>query len=145
MQFKILTKSPSETKKVGEILAKEILQFKRNSIICLEGDLGGGKTTCLKGFAKGLGLKTRILSPTFVIMRKFKIKNKKFNFFYHFDCYRIKKSKEILSLGFKEIVLSPKNIVAIEWSDRVKKILPKDKIILRFRFIDKLKREIMVK
>jgi len=139
------TNNPSQTKKLGELLAKEILKTKPKKtafIIGLEGDLGGGKTTFLQGFAKGFGIKEKILSPTFVILKRFKVQNGRFKDFYHIDCYRIKKPKEILDLGFKEIISNSKNIVAIEWADRIRKILPKNSIILKFEFIDKKTREI---
>jgi tRNA threonylcarbamoyladenosine biosynthesis protein TsaE len=142
------TNSPSQTKKLGELLAKKILSMKPRKtafVIGLEGDLGGGKTTFLQGFAKGLGIKQKILSPTFLIMRKFKIKNLKFKIFYHIDCYRIKKPKEILDLGFKEIIQNPQNIVAVEWADQIRKIMPKNTIILRFEFVNKKTRKIVVK
>ena len=125
----------------------EVVHKKKAQILALEGDLGGGKTTFLQGFAKGLGVEEKILSPTFVIMRKFRIKNKKSEFknFYHFDCYRIKKAEEVLTLGFREIVSDSKNIVAIEWADRIKKILPKNRISLRFEFLNKKTRKITLK
>lgn len=146
--------SSGETKKLGETLGKEILKIKEvkkapkdraHKALCarptgqalilgLEGDLGGGKTTFLQGFAKGLGIKEKILSPTFIILRKFKVKSLKFKVFYHIDCYRISGPKDILLLGFKEIISNPKNIVAIEWADRIRKILPKDALILKFEF-----------
>lgn len=135
-----LTHSSFQTKKLGEILAKEILKTKykdRAIIIGLEGDLGGGKTTFLQGFAWGLGIEEKILSPTFVILRKFEN-------FYHIDCYRIFKPKEILALGFKEIISDPKNIIAVEWADRIKKIIPKDAIWIKFEFIDKKRRKIIM-
>ena len=76
-----LTKSPSETKKLAEALAKGILKQETKSkkaiVIGLTGELGSGKTTFLQGFAKGLGIKQKILSPTFIIMRKFEIRNSK--------------------------------------------------------------------
>jgi tRNA threonylcarbamoyladenosine biosynthesis protein TsaE len=147
------TKNPSQTKKLGEILAKEILKTvptKKAFIIGLTGELGGGKTTFLQGFAKGLGIKEKILSPTFVIMKKFKIRGNsclnlcKFVYFYHLDCYRIKKPKEILDLDFKKIILNPQNIIAIEWAEKIKKILPKNTFIFKFKFINKTKREIVL-
>ncbi len=154
-----LTRSPSQTKRLGEILAKEILKNKKKKralVLGLEGELGGGKTTFLQGFAKGLGVKEKILSPTFIIMRKFEIRiskfetNSKFKIpksktFYHIDCYRIEKPKEILDLGFKEIISNPQNIVAVEWTDRIRKILPKDILMLKFKFINKNTREIVIK
>ena len=164
MRVEYLTTASRQTKKLGEILAKEILKSKPRSevsllrgklkkgalIIGLEGDLGGGKTTFLQGFAKGLGIKEKILSPTFIIIRRFKIRANsclsscKFANFYHIDCYRIEKPKEILDLGFKEIISNPKNIVTIEWAERIQKILPAETIILKFEFIDPKTRKITV-
>jgi len=156
---KYFTKSPSQTKKLGEILAKKFLKIRKKKgalVLGLEGDLGGGKTTFLQGFAKGLGIKEKILSPSFVLIKKFQIPStksqtnskfqiSKFKTFYHIDCYRISKPKEILNLGFKEIISNPKNIVAIEWADKVKKILPKDIITLKFKFLNKNIRKIWEK
>jgi len=164
----VLSQSPFQTQKIGKILAKEFLKtFTKTALVLgLIGDLGGGKTTFLQGFAKGLGIKEKILSPSFVIFRKFKVKNLKpstrtelgagpvphrnevsgagFKVFYHIDCYRISKPKEILNLGFKEIISNPQNIVAIEWADRIKKILPKGTLILKFNFINRNQREIEI-
>jgi tRNA threonylcarbamoyladenosine biosynthesis protein TsaE len=93
-----------------------------------------------------LGVKEKILSPTFIILKKFKIQSAnwqtKFKNFYHIDCYRIEKPKEILDLGFKKIISNPKNIVAIEWSDRIGKILPKNIIMIKFQFVSKTTRKI---
>lgn len=145
------TNSPSQTQKLGEALAKRILKAgpkKKATVIGLTGDLGGGKTTFLQGFAKGLGIKEKILSPTFVIMRKFKIRvdscsnSCRFVYFYHIDCYRTKKPKEILDLGFKKIVSDQRNIVAIEWGDRIRRILPEDTLIIKFKFVNKAKRRV---
>ncbi len=166
-----------ETKKIGKKFAREIinpvrdtegkkerqrkqtsnrvrkLPPKRAFVVALEGELGGGKTTFLQGFAKGLGIKEKILSPTFVILKRFKIsrlirvssaagENLKFKNFYHLDCYRIRKAEEILDLGFKKIVSDPGNIVAIEWANKIKKIIPKNALWLKFEFVDKNKRKI---
>lgn len=148
--FEYLSTSADETKRLGEFLAGKIAGKKRREalVFSLEGDLGGGKTTFLQGFAKGLGLKQKVLSPTFLIMKRFGLKNptiKQFSNFYHFDCYRIIKSKGILSLGFKAIISDPKNIVAIEWADRIKKIIPQNVIWISFEFVDQNKRKIKIK
>ena len=142
-----LSSSSYQTKKLASTLAKEVIQSPSKDhaiILALVGELGGGKTTFIKGFARALGIKKRILSPTFVIERKFLLKIAGFKYFYHFDCYRLRNSKEILNLGFKDIINNPHNIVAIEWADRVKGILPKGTIILRFQFITKNKRKIHI-
>ena len=123
-------------------------------IVGLTGDLGGGKTTFLQGFAKGFGIEQKITSPTFVIMKKYEIKknnkrllrkNKKKNlFFYHIDCYRIQRQQDVLCLGLKEIMSDCKNIVAIEWADRIKEIIPEDAAWINFEFINEKKRKIMI-
>jgi tRNA threonylcarbamoyladenosine biosynthesis protein TsaE len=148
MRLEYLTRSPLQTKKLGEALAKEVIKAGEGDkarVLCLVGDLGGGKTTFLQGFAKGLGIKERVLSPTFVILKKFKIEKKgSFDFFYHIDCYRIGGAKDLAELGFKEIAADPANIVAAEWADKTKNLLPKGSIFLNFEFIDKNTRKIKI-
>ncbi len=145
MEF--ITNNSSQTKELGgkltERISKEKLK-KKAVIFGLIGDLGGGKTTFLQGFAKKLGIKEKILSPTFVIMKRFQILGSKFQFFYHVDCYRIKKPKEILKLGFKKLIQHPNNIVALEWAERVKKVLPKDVVWIKFKFLGENKRKILI-
>jgi len=122
------------------MLAKKLLKNRpknRAVAVGLRGDLGGGKTTFLQGFAKGLGLKGRVLSPTFIIMRRQ-------GNFYHIDAYRLRKTQELLSLGFKEIVSVPKNVIVIEWADRVCQIMPKNTIWIDFKFISKNERKITI-
>ena len=147
MKQECITYSFSQTRNLAKRLARKILKIslrKKAIIIALEGELGSGKTTFLQGFAKGLGIKDKILSPTFVILKNFQISSSKFQCFYHIDCYRIKKPEELLALGFKEIISNPQNIVTIEWADKIKKILPKDVIFLGLEFKDKNKRRIMI-
>jgi len=141
MKKENITSSSVQTKKLGQKFAKEILakkSKKKSFIIGLKGELGGGKTTFIQGFAKGLGIKEKILSPTFVII-------KKFNNFYHIDCYRIQESKELLDLGFQEIISNPENIVAIEWADKIKEIMPKNILWIKFKFVDEKTRKITIK
>ncbi len=141
---KIISLSPAQTQQIGKETAKAILKEKltrsKAFLIALEGDLGGGKTTFVQGFAKGLAIKEKITSPTFVILKKFKIA--KFKYFYHIDCYRIKRPKEILDLDFQKIIADPKNIICLEWADKIKKILPAETIWLKFKFRNNKKREI---
>jgi tRNA threonylcarbamoyladenosine biosynthesis protein TsaE len=135
----ITTNSAKQTQKLGEKFAQEILlsrtSQKTATVLGLSGNLGGGKTTFLQGFARGLGIKEKILSPTFVIMKRFKN-------FYHIDCYRLKDEKDILELGWKEIISNPKNIVAVEWPEKIQKVLPQNTIFINFKFIDEKTREI---
>ena len=154
MKREIISRSSRQTQKAGEILAKEILRKKTGKtalIVCLDGQLGGGKTTFLQGFAKGLKIKDKVLSPTFIICRKFKIPNRgsradlKFQYFYHIDCYRIKKPKDMISVGLEKIISEPKNIIALEWAEKIKKILPCGNIWVNFEFINKGARRITIK
>ncbi len=135
-----LTYSPRETENLGKNLAQKIIGKK--TVIGLVGELGGGKTTFIKGLAKGLGIKAKILSPSFVIYRRHKIK--KGGNFYHFDCYRVGGEKELLSLGFKEILSNHGNIVAIEWAGKIKKIMPKNTLWINFEYMNKKKRKISI-
>ncbi|MBZ1356632.1 MAG: tRNA (adenosine(37)-N6)-threonylcarbamoyltransferase complex ATPase subunit type 1 TsaE [Candidatus Nealsonbacteria bacterium] len=145
--MKTLSASSLQTKKLGADLAKKVLAKKvtKAVIIGLKGDLGGGKTTFAQGFIKELGIKEKALSPTFVIFRRFEISNNdNFKNFYHFDVYRIKDPKELISLGFSDIINDPQNIVLIEWVDVVKELVPEKSIVVSFEFIDKNKREIIL-
>lgn len=143
----MITNSVLETKKIGNNLAHQVLKSKPSKqaiVIGLVGELGGGKTSFVQGFAKGLGVKEKILSPTFVIMKRFVIQNLRFTNLYHFDCYRIEKPSELLELGFKKIIQNPNNIVIIEWAGRIKRIIPKNATWINFDFIDEKKRKIII-
>jgi tRNA threonylcarbamoyladenosine biosynthesis protein TsaE len=137
----ILSKSETQTKKVAKLLAEEIikkpLKTKGAAAIGLEGELGSGKTRFVQGFARGLGIKSRLTSPTFVLIKKYKN-------LYHIDCYRLNKPKDLLDLDFKEIISDPKNIVVIEWAEKVRSILPKDTIWIKFEIINQNKRKIKI-
>jgi len=137
-----ITKKSSETKKIAKDFAKDLKPQEKATVLGLKGDLGAGKTTFIQGIAEGLGIKEKVLSPTFVIMKRFKIPREDFDNFYHIDCYRIKNEKDIEELNFKEIIKNPKNIIAIEWPERIKKALPKNTKFLEFKFIDQNTREI---
>ncbi len=144
----IITKSSEETKKFAGELIRELLKSGGNKrpgcVICLEGNLGGGKTTFVQGLAEGLGIKEMVNSPTFLIMKKYTVvknKTEKYNL-YHFDCYRVSSYQEILDLGFEEIISGENNIIAIEWPEKIKEILPKEKVDIKFEFVDERTRRI---
>jgi tRNA threonylcarbamoyladenosine biosynthesis protein TsaE len=138
--FKISYKTTSskQTKKLAGLLAAEILRArlkqKNALVLALSGDLGAGKTTFVQGFLRGLGIKKKITSPTFVIVKSYKVKSYKV---YHIDCYRIKKPKELFALGFQDILHSPFNIALIEWAEKIRRILPKNTIWLKFKHGEK--------
>ena len=121
MQY--LTISEKQTFNLAKQIAKE---FKSKKIIGLIGELGTGKTIFVKGLAAGLGIKRNITSPTFVLMRVYKIANRKSQIanFVHIDAYRIKSAKDLLAIGVEEYFKRPDTITVIEWADKIKKILP---------------------
>ncbi|MFA5086594.1 MAG: tRNA (adenosine(37)-N6)-threonylcarbamoyltransferase complex ATPase subunit type 1 TsaE [Candidatus Paceibacterota bacterium] len=139
------TEKPEETKEVGKELSRDLKPGGRALFFGLKGDLGAGKTTFLQGFAKGLGIRGRVISPTYVIMNRFPLKKGKFRNFYHIDCYRLESVKEMKALGFKEIVEDKKNIICVEWPERIKRILPEETVMIGFEILEGDKRRITIK
>ena len=113
-------------------------------IIALEGELGAGKTTFVQAFVKALGVRAKVKSPTFNIIKKYKVP-KKNKFVYHIDCYRLKDHKEAIPLGIKEIFKEKDATVLIEWPERIKKILPKKFVLIHIDHIAPSKRKITIK
>lgn len=130
--MKIKTKSAQETRKFGQKLAAKIAG---GGIVCLYGDLGAGKTTLVQGAAAGLGIKRRIVSPTFIIVRQY-------GHFWHVDLYRIKSLAEAKVLGLEEIFSDPRNIVLLEWPEKIAPILPKHYHEIKITTLSENEREI---
>lgn len=125
----VITASAAETKKIGFIFAKNLkkrqTKQKQALVVALEGNLGSGKTTFIQGFAVGLGVRENILSPTFLILKKFTIASKNYKNFYHIDTYRLKNPGELLELGFYDLIRNPENLIIIEWAEKIRRLLPK--------------------
>ncbi len=139
---KYITSSAQETQELGQKFAERL---KPGDFIALFGELGGGKTTFVQGLVRGLGIKRRIISPTFIILREYKIPDKSSNF-YHVDLYRINMEKyEAPELGLDEIIKEKKDIVAVEWAEKMGDLLPKNRWEINFEYIDDNKRQIIIK
>lgn len=129
--MKIVTGSPKETEHFGEMLGEEILKKRLRLssalIVALYGNLGAGKTVFVKGFAKGVGAKGKISSPTFLIVRRLALKKNQAGFknLFHVDAYRIRRKSELGHIDFQKIVANPKNIVVIEWASKTLTFLKK--------------------
>ena len=123
----IITKSAKETAKVGERLASRL----KPNIVCLYGELGSGKTTFTQGFARGLGITTRLLSPTFIIVRRYPIPKKE-NLLYHVDLYRLQTISEIEGIGLPEIFADSTAYTIVEWAERLGDSLPKKRLDIHF-------------
>jgi len=135
MEF--ITKNFEETQQLASRLLDQITILPHSGalVLALKGELGAGKTTFIQGLGKVLGIKDKILSPTFVIQRRFTIHDLRFKNFenlYHLDCYRLNNEKDLRELGFEEILKDKNNLVVIEWPERIKKALPADTMWLEF-------------
>lgn len=120
--MEVVTKSARETQKLGENIAVSLIKQergKRATVVTLQGELGSGKTTFVQGVTAGLGLPDRVVSPTFIVMKRYELKNGPFAFLYHLDLYRIVTAKEFDLLGFEEIFIHPDHLIIIEWAERL--------------------------
>lgn len=111
-------------------LAREL---KGGETIGLIGDLGAGKTVFAQGLAKGLGVKSNVNSPTFVLMKVYKVSAGKIKRLIHIDAYRLDSAVDLENLGLLDYLGKPENVVVIEWADKVKKILPKNAKLIKFK------------
>jgi tRNA threonylcarbamoyladenosine biosynthesis protein TsaE len=134
------TKSAEDTKKLGKKLSADL---KGGEVVALVGDLGSGKTTFAQGFAQGLGIKENIISPSYIIMRTYKIPPLTL---YHLDLYRIEENidQELTNIGFKEILDDKKAVVLIEWAEKAKDTLPKNTIWINFEYLNEDERNITI-
>ena len=108
-----------DTFNIGKDIASKV---KPGDIVCLDGDLGVGKTVFTKGFAIGLDINECITSPTFTIVQEYD--EGKFPL-YHFDVYRISDSEEMYEIGFEEYI-NGDGVCLIEWATMIEDILPRD-------------------
>ncbi|MST04452.1 MAG: tRNA (adenosine(37)-N6)-threonylcarbamoyltransferase complex ATPase subunit type 1 TsaE [Candidatus Pacebacteria bacterium] len=132
----IVLRSEKELKPLVEKVFRALKSRKSLSVLALSGDLGSGKTTFAKYFAKVLGIKNRILSPTFMIFRVYDLDLKKTGFkkFYHADFYRMKNIEELNTLKFYEIIQNPENLVLIEWAEKFREIILQNAIWMTFEY-----------
>lgn len=122
INLKIDIKNLEETEvlgiKIGSLL-------KKGDIVCLNGDLGAGKTTFTKSIGRGLGVEEYITSPTFSLINEYRGRFP----LYHFDLYRLENILEIDDLGFDEYLFGS-GVCIIEWAEKIEKFLPRDIIVI---------------
>ena len=127
MDYRITSRDESETINLAQNLESEKFE---NMIICLEGDLGSGKTLFTKGFAQALGINENITSPTFNIIKEYLSGEMPL---YHMDVYRL--DGKIDGVGIEEY-FTKGGVVIIEWSDTIKDYLPKERLDIKFKILD---------
>lgn len=131
--------SPQETKRfaaefAGDVLTGKFGERKHAFVVALSGELGAGKTTFVQGFARGLGLRGRVQSPTFVFVRRYSLEQRtRYTDFYHIDAYRVHGKKDLTGLGLKEVFADVGNLVFVEWAENVKGLLPNNTVWVKMK------------
>ncbi|NCQ16448.1 tRNA (adenosine(37)-N6)-threonylcarbamoyltransferase complex ATPase subunit type 1 TsaE, partial [Candidatus Falkowbacteria bacterium] len=119
--MRLISRSEKQTFNFAKNFSKRL---KGGEVIGLIGNLGAGKTIFTKGLAAGLGIIKNITSPTFVLMRVYPVKSRRIKQLVHIDAYRVKSARDLTAIGADEYFGRPDTITAIEWADKIKKILP---------------------
>ena len=120
--MEILLKGLEKTEEFGIKLGKLL---NPGDIVCLNGDLGAGKTTLTKSIGLGLGVDDYITSPTFALINEYEGRVP----VYHFDVYRLENVEELYDLGFDEYFYG-RGVSIIEWAYKIEKLIPKERIVL---------------
>ena len=131
MNYKINTHNEIETMEIAQNIESEKFP---NMGICLDGELGSGKTVFTKGFAQALGIEEIITSPTYTIIKEYPNGEMPL---YHMDVYRLDGNYE--GIGIEEY-FTKGGVVIIEWAETIKDILPKERLDIKFKIIDEEKR-----
>ncbi|MDD4440079.1 MAG: tRNA (adenosine(37)-N6)-threonylcarbamoyltransferase complex ATPase subunit type 1 TsaE [Tissierellia bacterium] len=134
--MKIIANNLKDTEKLGKLIAKYI---EKGTVICLDGELGVGKTSLTRFIAEEFGVKENIVSPTFTVIKEYEGRLP----FYHMDVYRIDSEDDMYDLGCDEYIYS-EGVTVIEWADQIKGILPEERINIEIKRIDDEKREINI-
>jgi len=124
MSYKITSRSEQDTVELAQNIESEKFP---NMVICLQGDLGSGKTIFTKGFASSLGIDEAVTSPTFNIIKEY---NSGEMDLYHMDVYRL--DGKVDDLGIEEY-FSKNGIVIIEWADMIKDYLPEERLEIKIK------------
>lgn len=137
-----VSKNIKETENIARYFVEKVV-FKKNKnkgalVVALSGDLGAGKTAFVKAVAKVLGIKKKVNSPTFVILKKYFLKEKTgYKYLFHLDVYRLKNENELRHIGWDEILRNDKHLVFVEWPENVKKAIPKGSKLIKITSDDK--------
>ncbi len=131
------SKSEKQTLDYGSNLGKKF--YGQSVIIAFMGDLGAGKTTLIRGIAKGLKTKDAVCSPTFSYLNIYSAQNP----IHHFDLYRLKNSDDFFAMGFDEF-LYKKGVCLIEWAEKIETVLPKQSYLLTIYHQDVDQRHIIL-
>ena len=135
MEYKLTMKNEMDTIELAQNFESEKFP---NMIICLNGELGSGKTVFTKGIANALGITESVTSPTFSIIKEY---NDGEMPLYHMDVYRLDGNTE--GVGIEEY-FNKNGLVVIEWANTIKDILPDERLDIKFKVIDENKRLLVI-
>ena len=135
--------NPDQTQALSAQILK-LAQTSQVNLIALYGDLGSGKTTFTQGLAKHLGIKKDLISPTFVLVRSYKINHQAWKTLHHVDLYRLESAADIKSIDLQELWQHPQNLMVIEWAEKAQAILPQNRLDVKFEIISDNQRHITV-
>ena len=124
-----ITASPQETEELATWAGQRV---REGTVLCLEGELGAGKTLFVRAMAKTLGVEGEVTSPTFSLMNIYE----GICPIFHFDLYRLDTAEELEDIGFYEYVENPDGIVIIEWADKFPEALPEEYVRIVFEQTD---------
>lgn len=144
-ETKIISKSLEDTSKAAKLFLANLKPKSskpKASVLLLEGDLGSGKTTFTQALARELGIKNYLTSPTFVLMKKYKVSHPIFKNLIHIDAYRLNSGADLLNLGWLELATNPTNLIVLEWPEKVADLFDGSEHKIHFKFIDEQMREI---
>ena len=136
MEYKITTNSEIETIEFAQNIESEKFE---NMVICLDGELGSGKTIFTKGFANALGINESITSPTYTIIKEYLTGEMPL---FHMDVYRL--DGEYEGVGIEDY-FSQNGVVIIEWAKTIMPIIPDERLEIKFKIIDENKRVLIIK
>ena len=130
-------KNLEETKQFGREIAGKI---KGGAVVCLEGDLGAGKTTLTKAIAAELGIDAfKVKSPSYTYFRKYKLDGRNL---YHIDLYRITEFDDLMQHEMEELFEEKGAIIIIEWPNRIEELLPEKRITIKLKHLNEHEREV---
>ena len=128
--FKFKSDAPARTAELARRLAGVL---RPGTVICLDGDLGAGKTLFVQNLAASLGVQREVTSPTFNLMNVYEDGRLPL---VHFDLYRLEQEYELDEIGFYDYAENPDGLVLIEWAEKFPECLPEDHIALEIQRTD---------
>ena len=137
MERVVVTETPEETEQVGVELAG---QLRAGDVVALVGELGSGKTTLVKGIARGLFVREAVTSPSFLIARTYQGKLP----LHHLDAYRISSPSELDEVGLRELLPPEEGVTVVEWADKIAATIPPGSIWIQLEYLGQNRRKLTI-